>query len=175
MFAPAIALAATAIGGIVSAGSAIYQGMAASSQAKYQAAVARNNQQIANQNARTAVQAGEQAAQQNDFRTRALIGQQAAAQGANNLDVNSGSPSQVRQSTAELGRYSSLSIISNANERGYSDIVAGQAQGDQAQADLAAGSNAQIAGGINAAGSFLSSAGSFADKWNTYSQKGLLG
>ena len=67
------------------------QGQAAQQQATYNAAVARNNQIIADRKAADAKERGEIEAQRNELRTRQLIGQQRASAAARGVVVDEGS------------------------------------------------------------------------------------
>jgi hypothetical protein len=104
-------------------------------QAKYQAQVARNNQAIANLNASTAARAGAASEPSDAWKLRGLIGQQQAAQAANGLDINSGSPAAVTQSTRALGNLGIAALRDNA-ARDYYGYKA-QATGFANQAALA--------------------------------------
>jgi hypothetical protein len=136
--APALAIVGTA----VSAAGAIYGGLAASASAKananaaaYQAQVAAQNSIIANKNAAYAVAAGAQTATQQDLATRALIGNEEAAQASTNLDVNSGSAVKVRASSAALGNLSHMNIVNNAARESYGFRVQGLGYTSQSALD----------------------------------------
>jgi hypothetical protein len=103
----------------LSAASSIAGSQAQKQQAKYQAQVASNNQRIALMNAGAANRAGAQKEQSEAWKVRALMGQQAAAQGASGLNVNSGSAQAVRDSTAALGNLSFANIRDNAMREEY--------------------------------------------------------
>lgn len=125
-----IALAATA----VSAASSIAGGFAAASSAHYQAAVAANNATIARQNEQHAAgaasfnneRAGLAAAQQNS-EVRASIA-------ANNVDVNSGSPSDVQATQKLKGATDVAATAANNAQTVYGYGV--QATNYQAQSSL---------------------------------------
>lgn len=171
---PVISLAATAVGTAVSAYGAYQQGQAASAAADYQAQVARNNAIIARQNANAAVDAAAAKAQDNDMRTRAMLGEALASQGANGLDVNTGSAVDVRAGTAQVGRTNTLRIV-DAGQKEARNYLA-QANNFTAQsqrADMESGF-AQQQGSMNAFTSIIGGAGNFSDKWMTYKNKGLL-
>jgi hypothetical protein len=68
---------------------AITQASAQQDAAKYQAAVARNNQITASQNAQYAAQAGAVEAQARDRRNASIAGSILAGQGASGIDINS--------------------------------------------------------------------------------------
>lgn len=169
---PAIAMSAAV--GMQAIGS-IMGGEAASASAKYQAAVARNNAVIAQQNAAYALQAGERAATKKQLETAGTIGREKAIQGAGNLDVNTGSPADVRGSTASLGELDALTIRNNAARQAYGYATQSQSFGSQAALDTAAGSQALTAGYIGAGTSLLSGASSVAQKWGDIFGSGSSG
>jgi len=103
----------------LSAVSSIAGSQAQKQQAKYQAQVAKNNQRVALMNAGYANRAGAQKEQSEAWKVRGMIGQQMAGQAASGLDVNSGSPAQVRDSTAALGNISFGNIRDNTAREEY--------------------------------------------------------
>jgi hypothetical protein len=143
--------------------------------ANYQAQVALNNQTIAQQNARYAQQAGAVNAQAQDFQTRKLLGEQMAAQGASGIDLTTGSPFDVTQSTRQLGRLDTANIIQRANMEAYGYQTAATSAGAQAGLLRQQAGFAQTAGGIGAAGTLLGGASSLATKWLQYQQRGVPG
>jgi len=160
--AAAVAATATSVAGTIS------QANTARRTANYQAAVARNNQEIANQNAQTAAQVG--AAQEAEKRQdiRRLIAAQRVAGAASGLAVNSGSMLALQEDTAGLGELDALTIRDSANRqvRGYQQQ--GLNYGTQAQADIAAGKAARTAGYISAAGTLFEAGSSMkGSKWNS--------
>lgn len=161
-----IGLAFSAISGVMGAVGAMSQASAAKQQAEYQAAVARNNQIIAEQNARYSAQAGEVQSQAQGFKNRATLGAIEAAQGASGIQLGSPSLTDVRESAANVLRLDTANIMSNAllRSRGYNI----QGQNFAAEGELAKmrGSAAQTAGFLGAAGSLLGGASSFAEKWS---------
>jgi hypothetical protein len=142
--------------------------------ARYQAAVAANNQLIAQQNARYATQAGAVNAQAMDFRTRALMGSEIAAQGASGIDIGSGSPLDVVRSTAGLGRLDTANIIQGANLQAYGYQTAATGFGAEAGLQQQQARYAGTAGMIGGAGTILGGATSLASKWLQYQNVGLL-
>jgi hypothetical protein len=142
--------------------------------ARYQAAVAANNQLIAQQNARYATQAGQANAQAMDFRTRALMGSEVAAQGASGIDIGSGSPLDVVRSTAALGRLDTANIIQGANLQAYGYQTAATGFGAEAGLQQQQARYAGTAGMIGGAGTILGGATSLANKWLQYQNVGLV-
>lgn len=168
-----ITLGLTILSTVVSAAGSVMQGQAAQQQAEYQAAVARQNQQIANQYADQELQKGNAEYENQERKTRAAIGSQLAGQGASGLDVNSGSLVDIRSSTAELGKLDSLTTYNNAEKSSYGYKVKATSFANEAQLYDQKGDNAAMAGWIGAGSSLLGGATSFADKWNTYSRLGM--
>lgn len=170
-----LTMIATVASGLVSAAGAVMQGQAAQQQADYQSAVARNNQQIANNYATMEMQKGAADAENQDRKTRAVVGNQLAVEGASGLDVNSGSLVDIRQSSAELGKLDSLTTFNNAEKSAYGDKVKATNFAADAQLATMKGDNAMLAGYIGAGSSLLGAASSFGSKWQTYNRLGITG
>lgn len=146
---------------------------AAKANADYQAQVAKNNQITATQNANYALQAGrvqEQAQRQKEAQTQGAI---RAAEGANGLDVNSGSNAQIQVGAAEIGEQDALTVRNTAARRAYGYQTQASDFGATAGLDQMTGSNAQLAGYATAGGSLLSGASSVAQKWSQNSSSGV--
>lgn len=172
-------LAAASIAGSVGSGvlgafGASAKADAESSALAYKAQVARNNAIIAERNAQAAIETGSVKGQINDLKTKSLIGQQLVTQAANGLDVNSGSNLDVRQSTADIGRLDTLTIIANAGKEAVGYL--NQAENFEAEATLQdMGSRyAKEAGEINVMSSLLGSATSVSDKYIGFRTKGVF-
>ncbi len=114
-FVPALALIGTAI----SAGGAVYSGVASANSANYQGAVARNNAIIAGQNADYAVASGLQKAETQGLKGAAIGGKIKAGQAANGVDVNSGSAVDVQAGSREAGELDSETVLNNAQLAAY--------------------------------------------------------
>lgn len=140
----------------------------------YKAAVASNNAIIAKRNADAATAAGGVAAQNNDLKTRNLVGTQLVTQASNGLDVGSGTNVNVRQSAEELGHLDTLTILNNAAKNSAGFKAQGMNFTAESQLDTAAGANARTAGDINVATSLLGGASSVGSKWLNYQQKGVF-
>src|SRR5262245_52050601 len=97
MAAAPIGLALTAVSTLVGVVGAISQGQAAKQQAEYQAAVARNNQIIAEQQKQYETQAGEARAQAQSFKNRQTLGAITAGQAASGIQLDSPTLSDVRE------------------------------------------------------------------------------
>lgn len=122
------------IGSIFSAVGAYNQDKSAEEAAKYNSQVAALNATLATQNAGLAEQEGVSQVSTQELKNRLAGGQIKAAQGANNISVNSGSALQVRQSERVGGELSSMDIMSNAARQAFG--YEAQAAADTGQAGL---------------------------------------
>jgi hypothetical protein len=165
---PVLGLVAGVAGAGISA-YGTYQGLQSqSANAAYQAQVAANNTKIAQQNQSWDVQAGEVAAGNQGLKTRAMVGQTKAEQGASGLDVNSGSFVGARAGEAEIGALDALTIRSAAAKKAYAASVQANNYTAEGQLDTAESTQAANAAPIAATGSLLSSASSVGASWAKY-------
>jgi hypothetical protein len=170
----AISIGSAVVGSGVSAMGASKTADANAAAYGYKAQVAANNAQIAEMNAREAVRSGATQGQNNDLKTRNLVGQQLVTQASNGLDVNSGSNVDVRQSAIDLGHLDTLTIINNAAKKavGYKN-QAGQFMAES-QLNKMSAANAETEGEINVAKSLIGGASSVSDKWLSFNSKGVF-
>jgi hypothetical protein len=170
-FAPALALVGSVVSGITGFIGSMQQASAAKQQANYQAAVARNNQIIADQNAARTAQAGAVQAQNKDLRTRQVLGQIDAAQGASGVGLESESSQDVRRSAQQLGRLDAQTTLDNAllTARGQQT----QAMNFGAEAQLEKAKASQINPFMSGLTSVIGSATSFSDKWTRFKLSGV--
>lgn len=162
---PLIASVAGIAGAGVSAYGAIQSGNATKSAANYQAAVAKNNQVVAEQNAEGAIDAGEAKSQATALKGRAVGGQIKANQAGAGINVNEGSAVDVQEAQGEQSQLDVETVLHNADLSAYGYRVQGQNYGAEAVLDKATGTNAQEAGYLKAGGGLLSSASSLGFKW----------
>ena len=147
-----------------SALSPLLQGVGAFQMDRYSAAVASNNAAILRQNAGYDIAAGQYEESASKLRTGELVSAQKAAQGANNIDVNVGSPVAVRQSTRDIGAMDAAMIHFNAAKAAYGEQVLAGAE-DARAAMLKRAAGGALFGGIFGAGTtLLSGASSLAGK-----------
>jgi hypothetical protein len=165
-------LLAGIVGAGISAIGTMEAAQAQSANASYQAQVARNNAQIAQENSTMAIQSGEAQAAAQGQKARAQVGGIVAAQGANNVDVNTGSAANVRTSSQELANVDTRTIMSNAAKQSFGYQVAASSDTAQAGLDTQEASQAQTAGGIGSLGSFLSGISSVGPNWVKYQNLG---
>lgn len=170
-----ISLAATAIGTGVSFVGGVQTAAANKATAEYQAQVAKNNETIAKQNADYARQAGQAEVEQQGMKTRAVIGQEAAAQGASGIDLTTGSPEEVRRSTQEIGQFDDMNIVQRAEMRARGFDIEAMNQGASARLYTQQGRNASTAGMYAGFSSLLTGGSSFSDKWLKYKNEGTFG
>lgn len=168
-----LSLIGTAVSGVFGVVQSFTQASAQADAAKYQQAVARNNQIIAQQNAEVAARAGGIQAEQRDMRTRAVVGAQEAGQGASGIDLESDSLKRVRESTSQLGRFDAATIMANTGLQVRNDINQATAFGSEADLAGARARSATAAGPLNAFSSLISSGSAFADKWDKYKTTSL--
>ena len=158
-----------AIMGIAGAGmqavGAVESGDAAKASSDYQAQVARNNALIATQNETWEAQSGAAKETAEGMKTADAVGKTKAAQGASNIDVNTGSAADVRTAESKLGALDALTIRSNTSRKAYGYAV--QSESDTAEAGLLQqqGSQQQTAGDISGVADFLSGASSVGGKY----------
>lgn len=154
---PMLALA----GAVITAGAAIYQGIAQKQALEYQSQVAANNAITAQRQAQYAIEAGREKSQQESLKQAAIGGEIKAAQGASGVDVNTGSNVAVQKSHRMLGALDTETTMNNAELTAYGYRT--QAANFQAQSGLYAyeAPQAEIGADIGAAGTVAGAAG----KW----------
>lgn len=155
------AVAAAGIGTI----SAIQGGNAANEQAKFQAAVSRNNAVFAERQAADAIKRGAVEEKQQRLATSKLLGAQRSAFSANNVAIDSGSPLDVLEFTAGQGELDALIIRNNAARSAVGFRFQGSGFSSQSKLDLARGRSAKQAGIASGVGTILAGAGQFAGQF----------
>lgn len=143
-----IALASAAIGATTAVVGGIEQGQAA----HYQAEVARNNAQTAQQNAVYSASAGAAQTEQAGLKAASKQATLRAGLAANNVDVNTGSAADIQTSERQIGQLDTETVSNNAALQAYGYQT--QSTSDQAQAKLddKEGDYAPIAGVLKGAG-----------------------
>ncbi|MBF0561097.1 MAG: hypothetical protein HQL37_03565 [Alphaproteobacteria bacterium] len=165
-------LALSAIGTGMSAMGQVNQANAQSQAAAYQAQVARNNQIIADQNAKVALDAGRVQEQNQRLKTAALIGSQRAAIAGSGLDANTGSAVDLQSDAAMLGEQDARTIYQNAKLKAYGYETQASSQGAQAGLLDTQAANAQSAGTLGVMTSLISGASTVSDKWSKWISTG---
>ena len=127
----------------------------------YQSAISAQNAIIAKQNAGYALMTGEHKAGQSGTATRYREGQIQAAQGASNLNVNTGTQAQVQQSQRLVGQEEQTAIRSSAAKTAYDYDVQSAQDTAQSQMYEQASTMSMIAAPISAAATILGMKSSF--------------
>ncbi len=168
-------LALSAISAGVGAAGAMSQAKAQSENAAYQAQVAKNNQEIAANNARYAIQAGETKAADEAIKNRAKEGAVLTGLASSGLDVNSGTPLAVEQTQREADSLGTLRVMDAAQLQAYGYRTQSTNFGAEAGLQTAQSSQATTAGDLSAAGGLIGGASSTALNYNKLVQQGALG
>ena len=151
---------AAGIGALASTASFVMSGMAASSQAKYDAGVSTYNARRSENEATQTRNKGVEEENTQRQKTAQLLSEQRAQLGASGVSLASGSPLQLQEDTELLGEIDARRIKSNYDLQAQSlDDEAGL-QLSNAGAQRTAGNNAMF-------GSALGAAGSVAGSWYT--------
>lgn len=152
---PAIGSFLTSAGGVAAVASAGLGAASAISQGNYQAAVAKNNASLAEQQAGRESDAAQTAAMRLSQENAGRLGDLTAAQAASGLDVGSRSFTQARALETRIG-------ATEVRDTARAGADAAQASMQQASSFRAEASNAKTQGMLGAAGSALGLASSFA-------------
>lgn len=166
--------AAAAVGAGVSAYSSVQAGKAREQAAQYQAAVAKNNQTLAEAQAQMEIQRGARLEDEKRRETASREGAIRAAAGASGVDVNDGSPLRLASDTAELGELDAQTIRSNAQRAAFGYRTKGMDYAAQASLDMMAAEDANRSGSLGAFSSLISGASSVSDKWSKYKEAGVF-
>lgn len=168
-----VAFAMSAVSGGIAAYSAHETGVAQAQANAYSAAVARNNQEIANQYATAELQKGAVMEQTKRQETAQREGAIRAAAGASGLDVNTGSPLRLQTDTAMLGEEDALTIRNNAERAAYGYRTEGLNYAARAQMNDMAGENALRSGSLGMWSSIIGAASSTSSRWAGFKQAGV--
>jgi len=177
-FLPVLGYASTglnALGGAVGALGAIQTAQAQAGAAKENAAIATINQNQATENATLASEAGSAQAGIQSQKARAQVGSIIANQAAGGIDVNTGSAKDTQLSERDVGELDALQVRSNATKEAYGYQTQATSFGDQAALDTTEAKNAQTAGNLNAASTFLGGLGSAGSTYAKYQLSGGFG
>jgi len=145
----------------------------AKSQGEYQAAVARNNQVLAERAATDARKRGDAAAKSARQDTEKLKGRQRAVLAANGVVVDRDSALDITGETSEIGELDALTIRNNAEREAVGLEQQGQNFGSEAQMRLATGMGEASAARVNSFGTFLGNSSRVADRWYSYRSEGV--
>lgn len=131
--APAVLTAITIAGTVAAAGSALVSASASADAKRYQASVADRQRQINELNAKRAVERSRIEAMQADQQSRALLGEQIAAQSASGLKIGGRSQILTRKSAKQLARQDALNIAYGGDIEAYNYRQAAQDAGIEAK------------------------------------------
>lgn len=168
------ALAASAVSATVSAYSAHESGVARQQAMQYQAAVAKNNQELSEKYAQAEVVKGARLEEEKRRETASRQGAIRAAAGASGVDANEGSAVRLGADTAMLGELDAGTIRSNAQRAAFGYRTRGMDYAAQAQLDEMGGRDAARGGQLGAWTSLLSGASSVSDKWGKFKESGVF-
>lgn len=156
-----MSLAAVGLGlGFVSS---VFQGISGYQAASYQAAIAEMNQNIANENAKRAVQRSQVEQQDQDATSLALLGEQEATQAASGLTLGSGSFRLARRSAQELARKDALNIRQAGELEAYDYKTQAANFGMQSQLASSQATGSLLGGFLGGASSLISGAAKIRD------------
>lgn len=169
------ALALTALSSIVGVigqvGQQNAQAQAASAnaaQARYQAQVAAQNQELMGHRVADATQRGQVAEENRRRLTVQQTGQQLAGLAAQGTDLE-GSPTDILGDTAATGELDALTVRSNAAREAYGYKMQGQGYGNQSALETTRAANSSYTPNYLGAGaSLLIGASALADKWRRF-------
>lgn len=139
------------------------QAAAQKQQANYQAAIARNNQTVAQWKADDAIKRGKAAQDEHRQNVVAFKGKQRAAMAASGFDINEDDALDILADTAEIGELDALTIKSNAAREAWGHQVEGSNAGAQAGLYDSKANNINSAFAMGT--ELFSGIGSVADKW----------
>ena len=160
-----ISLGATALSTGVGVVGSIRQARAQSEQMEYQADVARQNQQLAEQQASAERRQGYENMVTQRQETARLIGRQRAAAGASGAVVDVGSNLDLQADTAAQGEIDAINVYNQALDRAYNYDVQAVNYGNQEAAYDASASSAKKAGYINAFGTAIGGLATMGSTW----------
>lgn len=158
-------IAMTVVSALSSAAAASQKGQAESNAAMYQAAVARNNEIVAKQNADYAIEKGKAGEEAKRERTAQMIGSQRARAGASGLAVEGESGLRLYSDIAQLGEVDALTIRNNAAREAYGWETQGANFAAEAKLYDMRARSAEDAGSLGAFSSIIGGASGVADKW----------
>ncbi len=143
---------------------------AAAAQARYQAQVAQQNQELARRQAADATQRGQVAEENRRRMTAQQIGQQTAGLAAQGTDF-SGTETDILGDTAAAGELDARTIRANAAREAYGYEVQGLGYGSTAALETARAANSTYTPNYLGAGaSLLAGASTLSDKWYKFQQ-----
>lgn len=161
-------LLTTFLGGTAGGIGSVLEGRAARRQGAYQAAVLRNNARISNLKADRTLEAGKIAAQKKQLEGAGLIGEQRASFAGRGVDVGGASQQALAADVERATQLDVETLLRNAELEALALRLKGANFEVKAAEAEKAGRDAQIAGAIEGAGTFLTTAGKVSGKWDAF-------
>jgi hypothetical protein len=140
------------------AGGAIYQGMAARSQAGYEAKLAKQNAALEIEASHDAIRQGQDEARDFWREVSATKGQQVAAMAANGIDVGYGSAQRLQDDTTMTSRDKAATLYRNTTQKRRGHVINAGNYVSEAKAAKSRGKAAMTGAIFSAAGSLMGSA-----------------
>lgn len=165
-----LATGAQIAGAVTSTVGAYNQAKGAKASANYQAAVARNNAQMAEWQAEDAVTRGQTARQKQQLQTNALKGRQRAVMAERGIDLGEGSALNILTDTDFFGKIDANTVEANAAREAFG--YKSTANNFLAEANAQSARASSIKPGMSAMTSALTGAGAVASSWYSFSSKG---
>lgn len=165
MEAATVAMMAGGIGTGLGVVSSIQTAKTQSAQAKYQADVARQNQELAEQQAGAERRQGYENMLTQRQETAKLIGRQRAAAGASGAAVDVGSNLDLQSDTAFQGEIDAINAYNKGLDAAYNSQIQAWNYGQQADAYDAAAGSTKNAGYLNAASTAIGGIADIGTTW----------
>ncbi len=165
MEAATVAMMASGIGTGLGVVSSIQTAKTQSAQAKYQADVARQNQELAEQQAGAERRQGYENMLTQRQETAKLIGRQRAAAGASGAAVDVGSNLDLQADTAFQGEIDAINAYNKGLDAAYNSQIQAWNYGQQADAYDAAAESTKNAGYLNAASTAIGGIADIGTTW----------
>jgi hypothetical protein len=138
------------IAGVISALGSVVSGVGTFMAAQAQANINEMNAEIADDNAKRAIERSQLEQQDMDLQTRAMVGEQLAQQSASGVDVGSGSTKYTRMAARELGRRDALNVRQAGELEAYDYKTQAVSQRAQASATRSGGAFGLLSGFLGA-------------------------
>lgn len=151
----AVGLGLSAIGTAIGVFGAIQSANATAQSQMYQSQVAERQRQINLMNAQRAADRAKQEQVQTDDQTRALLGEQIAAQSASGLKLGGRSQMLTRKSARQLGRLDALNVIHAGQIEAYNYRVAAEDSAGEARFLRQSASNSALTGWLDAGSTLI--------------------
>lgn len=161
-------LATTALGGALGGIGSVLEGRDARQAGAFKAAVLRNNARISNLQADRAIEGARVDVQRRQITGGQIISEQQASLAGRGVAVGQDTGAALASDVNRLTQLDTETVIRNAETEALALRLRGatfELQADQAEA---AGRQAQIAGAIEGAGTFLTTAGKVSSKWKAF-------